>query len=211
MGKIKQGILGGFSGAVGPVVGGSWKGIATIKSKPLSVANPRSPGQVAQRGKFARTVSVARLLLANIIQTYWNPFAQRQSGYNAFVSRNIGAFTADGLTTFDEFFSMRGSLVGMVGVSAGADASDALLSVDFTDNSGSGDALATDEIVVVAYNATKDVWYYGADGTIRSAGVVELDITGADVADVLHVYVSASRPNVSKVSDSSYITTNVVA
>jgi hypothetical protein len=27
MGKINQGILGGFSGKVGNVVGGSWKGI----------------------------------------------------------------------------------------------------------------------------------------------------------------------------------------
>ena len=211
MGKIKQGILGGFSGAVGPVVGGSWKGIATIKSKPLSVANPKTPGQVAQRGKFSQVVAVARLLLANLIQTYWNPFAQGQSGYNAFVSRNIEAFTASGLTTFASFFSMRGSLVGMLGLSASADASDALLTVDFTDNSGSGDALADDEIVVTCYNATQDVWYFGADGTTRSAATVELDITGVNTADVLHVYVGASRPNVSKVSDSSYVTTTVLA
>ena len=28
MGKIRQGILGGFNGTVGTVVGGSWKGTA---------------------------------------------------------------------------------------------------------------------------------------------------------------------------------------
>jgi len=35
MGTIKKGILGGFSGKVGTVVGSSWKGIVLIyKSKP---------------------------------------------------------------------------------------------------------------------------------------------------------------------------------
>lgn len=31
---INTGILGGFSGAVGPVVGGSWKGINYMKTLP---------------------------------------------------------------------------------------------------------------------------------------------------------------------------------
>jgi hypothetical protein len=30
MAKIKKGILGGFSGSVGPVIGGSWKGILNL-------------------------------------------------------------------------------------------------------------------------------------------------------------------------------------
>ena len=33
MGKISQGILGGVSGTVGNVVGGSWKGISYLRVK----------------------------------------------------------------------------------------------------------------------------------------------------------------------------------
>ena len=33
MGTIKQGILGGFSGKVGTVVGSSWKGISYMRGK----------------------------------------------------------------------------------------------------------------------------------------------------------------------------------
>lgn len=33
MGKIRQGILGGFNGTVGTVVGGSWKGMAYMRGK----------------------------------------------------------------------------------------------------------------------------------------------------------------------------------
>jgi hypothetical protein len=40
MGKINQGILGGFSGKVGNVVGGSWKGIEYMRVIPASIANP---------------------------------------------------------------------------------------------------------------------------------------------------------------------------
>ena len=36
MGKIKQGILGGFKGKVGTVIGSSWNGIAYMKGQPQS-------------------------------------------------------------------------------------------------------------------------------------------------------------------------------
>ncbi len=48
MGKIKQGILGGFSGKVGTVIGGNWKGISYMRSIPQSIKNPRTDGQVSQ-------------------------------------------------------------------------------------------------------------------------------------------------------------------
>ena len=42
MGKINQGILGGFSGKVGTVVGGSWKGTAYMRGLPtLIIINTR--------------------------------------------------------------------------------------------------------------------------------------------------------------------------
>ncbi|MBO7082471.1 MAG: hypothetical protein J6W30_01355 [Bacteroidales bacterium] len=52
MGKIKQGILGGFRGTVGTVIGSSWNGIAYMKGKPQSVRNPRTDAQVQQRNFF---------------------------------------------------------------------------------------------------------------------------------------------------------------
>ena len=52
MGKIKQGILGGFRGTVGTVVGSSWNGIAYMKGKPQTVKNPKTDAQLQQRGFF---------------------------------------------------------------------------------------------------------------------------------------------------------------
>ena len=52
MGKIKQGILGGFKGKVGTVIGASWNGISYMKGRPQSVRNPRTEAQVQQRNFF---------------------------------------------------------------------------------------------------------------------------------------------------------------
>jgi hypothetical protein len=53
MGKIKQGILGGFKGKVGTVIGASWNGIAYMRGLPQSVKNPKTPAQQAQREFFS--------------------------------------------------------------------------------------------------------------------------------------------------------------
>lgn len=211
MGVIKQGILGGFSGKVANLVGSSWKGIAVIKSLPLSVANPNTAGQQAQRGKMSQIVAAARILLAALIQPYWNPFAQKQSGYNAFVSENIDTFATAGFTTFADFFSMRGSLLGVIAGVIDADASDSTITVPWADNSGQSDALATDEMVFVVYNETQDYWLVDAGNALRDAATYNIPDAVMVLNDVIHVYISVSRPNISKVSDSVYKTGVVVA
>ena len=52
MGKIKQGILGGFKGKVGTVIGSSWNGISYMKGQAQSVRNPKTPAQMIQRTFF---------------------------------------------------------------------------------------------------------------------------------------------------------------
>ena len=52
MGKIKQGILGGFKGTVGTVIGSSWNGIAYMKGRPQSVKNSKTDKQLKQRAFF---------------------------------------------------------------------------------------------------------------------------------------------------------------
>jgi hypothetical protein len=204
MGVIKQGILGGFSGKVGSVVGSSWKGIAVMKAKPLSVTNPQTAAQTEQRDRMTGIVAVARILLAALIQPYWNPFAQRMSGYNAFVSENIDTFVADVFTDYADFYSTRGSLLGVVVTGVVATAAGNTITVSWTDNSGTADALATDEMIFVVYNATQDYWIVDAGNDLRNGSPYPIPDAVMVAADALKVYTSTSRPNYSKVSDSVY-------
>ena len=65
MGRIEKGILGGFSGTVGTVVGGTWKGIAYMRSKKnqqnyqLQPAATGSTGQVLYHHQISATDDLA--------------------------------------------------------------------------------------------------------------------------------------------------------
>jgi hypothetical protein len=206
MGVIKQGILGGVSGKVANVVGSSWKGIAYLKALPLSVANPNTAAQQLQRGKMREIVEDARLLLAALLQVYWNPFAQAMSGYNAYVKENIDAYDQTSLATPADLFASRGTLLSTpdaAGVEGGT-VNDT--TVTWTDNSGTADALGTDEMHALVWNETQDEWLFWDNFAIRSAATGGLTATGYASSDVIHVWVFPARPDVSKTSDSVYST-----
>ena len=62
MGKIKQGILGGFRGKVGTVVGSCWNGVFYMKALPQSYKKGRSGNQKMQQGYFKELVTLAMSL-----------------------------------------------------------------------------------------------------------------------------------------------------
>ena len=95
MGIIKRGILGGVSNKIGNVVGSSWKGIATLRSLPLSVANPRTLAQRNNRDTFTLMSKLGSEVLATICQPLWNRDAKQMSGFNAYVMNNKRAFDAN--------------------------------------------------------------------------------------------------------------------
>lgn len=92
MGIIKRGILGGFSGKVANVVGTSWKGIAVMKSMPLSVANPNTVAQQGQRTAMSNVVGFGQQIGLDVIRTLNNRWAGQMSGFNAFTKRNVSRF-----------------------------------------------------------------------------------------------------------------------
>lgn len=104
MAVIKSGILGGLSGSIGNVTGSSWKGIAVLRTKPLSVANPNTPAQQAVRTPWAKLTQLGSSIVGSVIQPVWNGIASKMSGYNLFLQYNaqqafdaLGAFVPSAL------------------------------------------------------------------------------------------------------------------
>ena len=95
MGVIKRGILGGVSNKIGNVVGSSWKGIATLRSLPLSVANPNTTAQRTNRDSFTIMSKLGSDVLATVCQPLWNRDAKQMSGFNAYVMNNKRAYDED--------------------------------------------------------------------------------------------------------------------
>ena len=86
MGKIKKGILGGFSGRVGNVIGGSWKGIDYMRSEATSIADPKTAKQLEQRSKFRLAVEFAKQVVP-IINIGLKQYATKRSEFNYLVSK----------------------------------------------------------------------------------------------------------------------------
>ena len=206
MAVMKQGILGGLKGKVANVVGSSWKGIAVLKALPLSVANPRTAGQVAQRSKLANVVAFAKILLAATIKPLWDRFASGKSGYNVFVSTNIDLFANALPSVFSSLVISVGKMAATAITAANANAGTKIADVSWSDDSGEGFKLASDILFLVAINQTT------GEVTNKTVAGTRAD-TGGDIefsnnltaGDVVHIYMSFLRADGTIVSNNSYI------
>ena len=142
MGTIKQGILGGFSGKVGTVVGSSWKGISYMRGQAQSVKNPRTEKQMAQRDKFALALSFIRPI-QSFIQIGFKTYAHKQSAFNAAMSYTLknaikGTYPNHSID-FEKAMVSRGSLVQPFNVNMLNNGNE--IGIAWTDNSGTANAL----------------------------------------------------------------------
>jgi hypothetical protein len=171
MGVINKGILGGVAGTVGNVVGGNWKGIDYLRSKPASVANPKTPKQQAQRSKFTLVLNFLKPLTSLLAIGFKN-YANGQTGFNVAMSYNVknaitGAFP-NFAVNYPVTLISKGNLTG---ASTPAVASTVAKNIVFTwlNNAGTGNALATDTAILVAFFPTLNEAVYQVTTIARSA------------------------------------------
>jgi len=103
MGKIKRGILGGFTGKVANVVGSSWKGLAVMKSLPISVAYPNTMKQQKVKIKFKAGAELSGKVKMVNIRTLWNRWAVFMSGFNSFMRMAYNAMNDLGIVDLVKF------------------------------------------------------------------------------------------------------------
>lgn len=151
MGKILNGILGGFSGKVGPVVGGKWKDVNYMRSYVIP-ANPNTPDQQVQRGKFAQCVSIARSILTDVIKPFWDPFLSSMSGFNRFLQLNVMSLSTPNDWLDATLKVAQGTLTPQPLTSILYSDSDGEINVTWTNNAGTGNALGTDKMAVVVFH-----------------------------------------------------------
>ena len=96
MGKIKQGILGGFKGKVGTVIGSSWNGIAYMRGLAQSVKNPKTAGQTTQRGFFREVLDIVGQFSKEQLAFLFPTAPSGMTRYNALVKQLANVATVDG-------------------------------------------------------------------------------------------------------------------
>ena len=177
MGKIKQGILGGFKGTVGTVIGSSWNGIAYMKGKPQSVKNPRTDAQVQQRNFFKEVQGLVSQLSDEQLTSLFPSVTRGMTRRNMLTRQlSAGAAVVDDVKTVD--------LSTLEGIGNGERIDSPMLECLVTDTNCVLDIFAEPETAVaigkpaeanfiaVAYNITqKRIGIFNTEVTDPSMGV----------------------------------------
>jgi hypothetical protein len=196
MGKIKQGILGGFKGKVGTVIGSSWNGIAYMKGLPQSVRNPRTDAQVQQRNFFKELQGLVSQLSDEQLASLF-PSVTRGMTRRNMLTRQIAA-CAD---VVDDAKTVNLSLLEGIGNGERIDSpmleSVVTLTNDVKDFYAEPEAAeqigkpAEANFIVVAYNITqKRIGIFNTEETDPSMGVTVPVGSWAEVGDSVRFYLT---------------------
>lgn len=214
MGKIPDGIFGGFSGRVGRVVGYNWRGEDLLRKAPRK--RPKDSGtvkQLEQREKFAM---VMRFLtpIQEVVGVYFGNKYRSKSRFNLAVGYNLtfaiidvvgGGFALDYSKVLLSKGGLRGMESGTVVAQPGR-----ILELNWTDNSGQGSAAADDLVLAVVYSATQELFQIFDPAALRGEATIQLTMPtyfSGDEVQVWGTMVSADR-KVAAIS--SYIGTAIV-
>lgn len=203
MGRISQGILGGFSGRVGTVVGSNWKTVHYMRALAVNVSNPRTDKQQHQRTKFSMTVAFLKAINP-YVRIGYRDYTHRQTSFNAAMSYIIrNAVKGSGLDLSIDYARVlvsRGSLMPVF--NAVSTVKDNKVAFTWTDNSGMGDARATDVAMPLAYNKDKGEAVYLTSAGTRASATAELSLPASWAGDALAIYLGFSDEDSVRIANS---------
>ena len=206
MGKIKQGILGGFNGTVGTVIGGSWKGLSYMRGKAQSIKNPRTEKQMAQRIKFGLAQKFVKVMTA-YLQVGFRNYTQHQTATNAAMSHTVrncmaGTYPVFGIDPGKVLVSS-GSL--MPGRFCTVKVADNVASFAWEDNSDESHAAIDDFAMPLIYNFTKGEAVFTTEDASRVDCKTELKLPADWSGDLLSCYIAFASVQNTHVSNSVYV------
>ena len=211
MAKIEHGILGGFSGKVGTVIGGTWKGIDFMRSKSKRRNFVPTQKQLEQQVKFALIMRFVQPMSA-LLEVTFVDYAVRKTGINSAFSyiydNAITGVFPDFAIDYSKVLVSRGIMPNVLGPAvvsgpvAGAwpgtfAGAGSILTWSWTDGGGAG-TQPTDQAVLVAYCPERKQVIFTTNGGDRSALTADLNLatfTGLAIETYIG-FISADGRNV---------------
>ncbi len=153
MAEIKKGILGGFSGKVGTVVGVNWRGKDIIRSLPKKSKRRPTDLQLMQQIKFKKVIGFLQPIRP-VLNLYFGNRVGLKSRYNiatSYTLSNALDMVNDlHVIVLERVLVSKGDLVGFLQPTIDTAGGDTF-QINWEDNSGQGNALPTDLVNVVCY------------------------------------------------------------
>ena len=205
MGRLKEGIFGGFSGKVGNIIGSSCRGVDYIKSAPAKMTNPRTKSQTKQRSSFIITQNLLRTMIP-IIRIGFKDYAiDGKSAFNAAMSYNmingINKVKDGCVIDYSKVLISRGSLCPSPVINATV--TDDLLQFEWNPILNEN-AKSTDQVMVIAHNAAKGESVFDVNAGKRGSAATFIVLPKEWKGDIIETYIAFKNEESTLVSDSCY-------
>ena len=207
MAILRSGILGGFAGKVGTVVGSIWKGISTMRAYVANVTQPGSPAQLEHRAKFSLMMAFLKPLTA-FLRIGFKAYAVGQTAQNAAFKTNFKNaitgvypnFTID----YTKVLVSQGNFTGALNPAVTSSTSG---EVAFTwdNNSWETDAEPDDTAVLVVYNPIKQAAVSNVGVSTRTVGAMTMILPNSFAGDEVYCYIAFQNAKGTKISGSQYV------
>ena len=179
-----------------------------MRGQAQHVKNPRSAGQVNQRSKFNL---VLNFLQPNVpyIRIGYKSQAAKQTEFNAAFSYHIKNAVTGSYPNYAMDYTKvvvsKGSLTQVTDGAVNWTAAQTKLTFSWTDNSGVGNALATDKAMPFIYNKTKNETIYNTAGATRATHTMDVTVPNNWEGDKVEVYLGMVSEDGALVADSLYL------
>lgn len=206
MGRIKKGILGGFSGKVGSVVGASWRGIDYMRSLPRKSSKAATVPQLAQQNKMALFRGFL-LGVDDIVERCFQNIG-KHTRMNDALSYNMlnsieGTYPEQSINFAQLLFS-KGELRGAWSPKATSNESNA---IDFSWENGNLMPLcaADDQVTLVVYDPVENHFCKLNNAALRADKMARIILPKRSKGHSVHCYISFYSENRNLASTNEYL------
>ncbi|WP_432670423.1 DUF6266 family protein [Flavobacterium sp. SM2513] len=192
-----NGILGTFSGKVGPVVGVNYKGTSVMRAAPKKSTKPATPLQLIQQAKMS---SVMQLLspIKELLALYFGTSVDTRSRNNLAVSyflTEVIKYEAENFVIlYEKMMFAQGVLLFLANLECEKN-TDNTLQFTWNNNSNQGGTKPTDELIIVVFNSEKEEYVYYSPAGTRADETAIVALPDNYVGDEVYVYAFMAAVN----------------
>ena len=213
MGKLVIGILGGFSGTVGTVVGSTnKKGDDIIRAKTKRPRTSNTEGQANQRTKFGLVTAFMQAINFILKFSFKQVAGDTMSSYNyacQYALKNaITGQAPDFELDYSKVLISEGQLSRET--KASAELVDGKVNFHWEDNSSSGNCASTDKAVLLVYNVDQSELSYSMGAITRGMKAGSLPLPYNETGDSLLFYLFFQSASDETLVSSSHFLGNMV-
>lgn len=208
MAKIEQGILGGFSGTVGTVVGSTWRGKSIMRAKPRKSRKKATQGQIDQRKKFKLVANFLAPLNA-LTGQFFGQYQGVKSRTNLAMSYHLleaikedkGQFKLD----YSKVLITKGVLPAVLIKTA--ELKEGTLNLSWDAKTGASLEKDSDKLTLVIYSESQKLFFTLEDIVLRGAQTYSAKLPNGWTAKDNSVWIVVTNEGKKECSTSAYVGT----